>query len=314
VSFLSHRWISRLAFTAGLSFVWAAPAPAQSGAPEARVLQGRVVKHGEPVAGAEVTLHRVTSSASGPVSEQRSAPDGSFRFVLPPVDTAGFTVFFTTAEYRAVRYFGAPLHEGEPPEGYAVQVYDTTSSLPDSVVLARRDAVLIPGNDGGWEVNEIVRVRNVAGRTLVPRDGIRSWELRLPANAREFEAGEGEVAPEQIRLVGDRVVLLSPLVPGEHELFFRYTLPAGTDSAAFPLAGPVDTLNLYVRQPAPRVTVQGLANTRSVTVQGERFIQYGATGLPASSRISLAFDDAGGPPVSPVAAGVGAAVVLLLLG
>jgi hypothetical protein len=313
VSYPSLIWIPRLALFAGLALHSAAPLPAQSTTP--RVLQGRVVKHGEPVGGAEVTLHRVTRSASGPMARRTSGSDGGFRFELPPAqDTSGFTVYFTTAEYEGVRYFGAPLHAGDPVGPYQLQVYDTTSSLADSVLTARRDAVFVPGNDGGWEVNEVMRIANLAGRTLVPRDGIRSWELPLPAGATDFEAGEGEVAPDQLRLVGDRVLLLAPLVPGQHEIFLRYRLTAGAEATTLPLSGRTDTLNLYVRQPAPRVTVEGLESTRSVEVQGESFIQYGGTDLPATTRISLSFAASGGVPLNPVYAGVGAAVLLLLLG
>ena len=89
----------------------AAPALAQG------TLQGRVEKDSAGVADVAVMLHRVTRDSAGAVSASRSGPGGAFSFTLPPADTAGFTVFFATAEYQGVRYFGPPLHSGDSRSG-----------------------------------------------------------------------------------------------------------------------------------------------------------------------------------------------------
>ena len=83
----------------------AAPALAQG------TLQGRV-ETGAGVADVAVTpLHRVTRDSAGAVSASRLGLRRLFPSTLPPADTAGFTVFFATAEYQGVRYFGPPLRE-----------------------------------------------------------------------------------------------------------------------------------------------------------------------------------------------------------
>jgi hypothetical protein len=292
------------------------PLAAQSGpgAPATELL-GRVHRGPAPVAGAEVTLHRVSPSASGPVGRAVTDAGGQFRFALPATDTAAFVVFFATVEHQSVRYFGPPVHEREIGAGYAVEVFDTTSTVQPGVVrTARRDLVMIPQTDGGWTVNEIVRVHNAGDRTLVSADGMPTWEIRLPQGAVEFEAGEGDVAPDEVRLMGDRVLLVGALVPGERELFLRYRLPATARGTVLPVQAPVDSMNLFVRQPGPTVTATGMTSTKTLTVEGEQFVQYGAANLPAGTDVRLRWESAGAAPVDPVWAGLAVTVMVLAVG
>lgn len=298
------------------ALAFASPLIAQSG-PGAvgSELTGRVHRANAPVAGAEVTLHRVSSSASGAVGRAVTDAAGRFRFTLPAADTAAFEVFFTTVEHQSVRYFGPPVHDREMAAAYAVEVFDTTSSVAPGVVrTARRDMVMIPQTDGGWTVNEIVRVRNAGDRTLVSADGMPTWETRLPEGAVEFEAGEGDVAPDEVMLMGDRVLLVGALVPGERELFLRYRLPASARGATIPLPASVDSMNVFVRQPGPVVTPTGLANTKTLTVEGERFVQYSSADLPAGADVRLTWESRDAAPVDPVWAGLAVTVLVLAAG
>jgi hypothetical protein len=265
------------------------------------------------MAGVPVTLHRVTSTASGPVATRTSGADGSFRFTLPPADT-GFAVFFTTADYLSVRYFGPPVHRDETTTGYQVEVHDTTSSLPGALKTVRRDLVLLPQTDGGWEVDEVVRVLNTSDRTLVPRPGQGAWDFHLPEGAVDFETGEGDITPDQLRVVGDRVFLVSSLVPGDRDIYVRYRLPAGRSSSAIPLQDGADTVNVFVQQPSPDVTVAPLVARPPVTVQGEKFLQFSGTSVAPGTKLALHWSAPAHLPFSPVVAGIGAAVLLLAVG
>jgi hypothetical protein len=312
---LPYRFALGLALCAGLAtvrdLVAAPPAAAQE--PGSRVLVGHVLKAGAPMAGVPVTLHRVTSSASGPLATQTSGPDGGFRFTLPPADT-GFAVFFTTADYLSVRYFGPPVHQDEATSGYEVAVHDTTSSLPGALKTVRRDLVLLPQTDGGWEVDEIVRVRNASDRTLVPRAGQGTWDFQLPEGATDFQTGEGDVTPDQLRLVGDRVFLVTSLVPGDRDVYVRYRLPAGHSSSAITLRDGADTVNVFVQQPSPEVTAAPLVARPPVTVEGEKFLQFSGTSVAPGTRVAIRWKAPAHLPFSPVVAGIGAAVLILAVG
>lgn len=304
------RGAAAVATAVALSF----PSSASAQSPATRSLAGTVVQGDSAVGGVPVTLHRVRSSDSGPVGSSVTAPDGSFSFSLPPADTSGFEVFFVTAEHLAVRYFGPPIHGGSAPATYQVAVFDTASAIPGAIRVVRRDIVLIPETQGGWEANEIIRLNNSADRTLVSPDGMPVWETRLPAGVTDFEAGEGDLSASEIALMDDRVMLVSSLLPGDTVILLRYRVPLELEAAAIPIGSPTDTFNVFVGQPSPAVQVEGLQTTNVVEVQGQRFVQYGTTGIPEGGEVSFRWDAPASPPLPPHLAGTVAAILVLLAG
>ncbi len=293
-----------------------AAAAASPAASQQRLL-GRVLLGGAPVPGVPVTLHRVTADSSGPVGSGSTAPDGSFVLALPPADTSrGFSVFFATAEFRGVRYFGPPLHPGDAGTGYAVEVFDTASASrsPGAVRVARRDVIVLPEEDGSAEVNEIVRIRNSAKQALVLGSGASTWEFRIPRGVVAFEVGDGQIAPDAVVRRDDRVLVTATIPPGEQELFVRYRLARGTTRTELPVTAATDSMSLFVRQPAPETVVRGLAAPVAVQAEGDSFLRYNGAGLGPRSAVVMEWDNPGVPPVDPRFAAVGAAGLVLAAG
>lgn len=296
-----------------------------SALPAQGVLAGRVVRGGPDgpgVAGAPVELHRVARDSSGQVGSAVTGADGSFRFELPPAAEGGFTVFFAAATVDGVRYFGPALHPGDEAGPYRVEAFDTTSA-PAAVAalrVARRDVILVPGLRGGWEVAEVVRVENPTGRTVVGPGGEPVFGIGVPEEATDFQAEEpmlrgveGAEAPRDLVLMGERVLATVPLTPGGRDFFFRYRLPPRTGALRLPLGSAVDTLSVYVREPAPGVRVEGLGPAGPFEAEGDRFLRFTGTALPADHRVTVRWRGPGGSPVDPRLA-AGAAAVLVLLG
>lgn len=307
------RLLALLALVAGTAFA-TSPAAAQG------TLEGRVVRGGAGVPGAAVELHRVGTDTSGMIATGRADAAGTFRFAIPPADTAGFTVFFATAMVDGVRYFGPALHPGEPGTRYEVAVYDTTSARPalDALRVSRRDVIVIAGQRGGWEVAEVVRVENPTGRTVVGPEGRPVFGMAVPEGAIDFqteEPGVSEAAdrekPQDLVLMGGEVRATVPLTPGGRDFFFRYRLPARTGTLALPLSRRTDTLAVYVRQPAPGVEVEGLPPGEPFEAEGEQFLRYTGTALAPGRTVSIRSPSHGGAPVDPrLAGGVAAGLVL----
>ncbi|MBW3627814.1 MAG: hypothetical protein KY464_00830 [Gemmatimonadetes bacterium] len=297
------RWLALLCALVG------SPAYSQSGS----TLVGRVVKENTPVPQVEVSLHQVTAQRSGMIARAPSAADGSFSFVLPPSDSAGFNVFFVTVEHQGVRYFGAPVHRGEVPAGYSVAVFDTTSSLPGAVRIARRGVILFPETDGSWSANELIRVVNTARKTLVPAGGAPVWEFPLPEGATEFEVTEGDAANPELQVMGQRALFVGSLTPGPREIFVRYRLPADQPAIELNTLGVTDTFDVFIPEGAAQVTVSGLPDTKVTAVENQRFVQYSGTNLPTNHLIRVAWGGSG-PPVDPVVAGLVVAVAILAVG
>lgn len=295
----------------GFLVLFATGAAAQEGD---QTLLGHVVKGGEPVANVPVTLHRVSSEGAGEVASDVSGADGGFSFPLEVVDEATFTVFFVAADHLSVRYLGDPVHGGERTTGYTVAVYDTASVIPEPVRITRRDMVLIPESGGSWEVNEVVRIFNPSSMALVAEAGMPIWEFGIPAGAAEFQAGEGDIFPNEVSRMDDRVLLLTPVVPGERDLFIRYRLPTSPGNATIPLNQATDSLNLFVRQPSHLTGVEGMASTRLIEAQGEEFLLYSGDAFRPGEEIALRWSGASPIPIDPVHAAIGVTVLLLMAG
>lgn len=275
-------------------------------------ISGRVVLGGEPVAGVEVTLHHVTRGGAGPAGTTTSGADGRFRIARPAPDSGSFNVVFATAEFRGVRYFGPPIHGDSAIAGYTVEVFDTTSvSGASPVRIKRRDVILLPEEQGGWEVNEIVQIENPGTLTLLSR-GRTTAELRIPAAAGEFEVGQGELTPDDVVRKDDRVLVVGPLTPGTRDLLIRYRIPADAGSIAYPAATPTESFQVIVREPAPELQVARAMGPTGVEVEGELFLRYVAT--DPSQDLEIRWDGAGGPPMDPIHAAAGLTGLILLGG
>jgi 5-hydroxyisourate hydrolase-like protein (transthyretin family) len=278
------------------------------------LLEGRVERGDQPVPGSRVTLHRVTSESSGEVASVESDADGRFRFPLETVPGTAFTVYFATAEYLSVRYFGRPIHSGEVPASYTVEVYDTASALTEPIRITRRDMVLLPELNGSWDVNEIIRIHNPTNAALVAGPGMPTWSLNVIEGASDFEAGESDILPHEVNWMGDRVLLLTPVTPGSRDLLIRYRLPAGPREGALPISAPTDTFNIYVQQPSHLSGITGMSTTRMIDIEGESFLQYGGVDFTPGSSVRLSWGRGSAPPVDPVIAAVVVTVGLLLVG
>lgn len=283
-------------------------------------LEGRVVRNASGVAGVPVTLHRVTNGASGPVGETTTGAGGAFSFPLPEApprrDSTDFVVFFATAETDGVRYFGPPLHTTDARGSYRIAVYDTTSAAAavDSVRVARRDVALMPSEGGGWEVGEIVRFHNASGRTVVTAGGKPVVGFSLPDSVAAFEVGDGEVTSQEVARVGNRVLLNSPFPPGVREVFVRYRIPDRSSEFRVTPDRATDTLHVFVRQPSPAITADGLAGPRPFRAESDEFVQYSAFGLRPGAEVGIEWRVPLSSPVDPRIAAMLAAALVLAVG
>jgi hypothetical protein len=278
----------------------------------AQEIEGRVQLGGASRAGVPVTLHRVTTDSSGAIAAAVSDAAGRFRLALPSSAPDAFTVFFATAEFHGVRYFGPPVHPGDTLSAYVVEVHDTTSvpAPAEAVQLARRDVVLISEAQGGWEVNEILRLRNPGSRTLLPRDGVSVWEMTLPPEVVAFEVAEGELGPSAVSRFGSRVLLTSPLVPGTQELLLRYRVPFARGGLHLAVEQPTEEMNVLIREPAPRLAVAGLREASALEAEGERFLRFTGQKLRAGEGATVRAAGGSAPLDPRLAAGVAAGSVL----
>src|SRR5690606_2477781 len=159
-----------------------------------------------------------------------------------------------------------------------------------------------------------ILLRNTADRTLVSDRALPTWELRLPRGVTDFQAGEEDLVETDVSLMGDRVLLLASIIPGDRELFLRYRVPISLEQMRLTIDTPTDSFSVFVQQPSPSIEVSGLSTTKVLEVQGERFVQYGSGPLAEGEAVMLAWDAPMKAPIAPELAGAFAALAVLLAG
>src|ERR687886_1973844 len=98
-------------------------------------------------------------------------------------------------------YFSAPLRAPRVPGTDAeLTVYDTTSGPLPLHVRGRHIVVSSPRASGAREVVEVYELANDSSLTLVSPDDARpTWSTVIPAAARDFEVGQGDVSRSAVR-------------------------------------------------------------------------------------------------------------------
>jgi hypothetical protein len=261
--------------------------------PDERSVSGRVLRpdaSGElrPVRGVWVVLHRVGSDTAAPLDSVRSRADGVFRFRYRASGDPD-ALYFVSAFHAGIAYFGPPLRgrdvAGEDAE---VVVYDTTSSAIPLHVRGRHLIVGAPRPDRTRDIVEVFEIANDSSVTrLTSEGGAPTWSTVIPRGVSEFQVGQGDFAPETIRLEGERVVVTAPFAPGLKQLSFAYRLPQSSFPASYPLSGNTTVLEVLLEEPAATASAPGLEAVEPVNVEGRAFRRFLAQNVPSGGVVRV---------------------------
>ncbi|NUS97625.1 MAG: hypothetical protein HOQ11_09470, partial [Gemmatimonadaceae bacterium] len=295
---------------------------ASAAAQGTRLVEGRVLKpRGNlpdpfPVAGIMVTLHRVASSGGRPIDSTRTDAGGHYRFRYPaPTDSTA--IHFVSAGYAGITYFSAPLRDPVVRGNDAdMTVFDTTSR--PMTITQRGRHVVVSALDSARRraVIEVFELSNDSSVTRVaPPDGT-TWEGGIPAHARDFRVGEGDISADAVRTETGRVLVEAPIAPGLKQLSFSYELPAGDFPLSIPAEHRTDVFEVLIEDQAGVATGAGFGEVDPVNVDGRRFRRFIARDVPPTAVVRVAID---APPLLPrryyimvVALALGAGMLLVL--
>ena len=159
----------------------------------------RIVGHDTvAVAGAHVTLHRVTAKDPGPVDSAVSDARGRFTFRLAP-DSG--VVYLVSAKWSGIEYFAAPfvVHTESPYPAATVVVSDTSSTI--AIKLIARHLIVSPAApDGTREVVDLFVLDNPGPETRVAAIALSpTWQARLPRFAANAHAGNSDFAADAVQ-------------------------------------------------------------------------------------------------------------------
>jgi hypothetical protein len=272
-----------------------------------------------PPTGLKVVLHLVDDQDR--IERRETTTDAEGRFSFQDLSTAPALRYLPVVEYHGALYFTKPLSLAEQPRQAAeIVVYEATTS--DQWLALERANILVQGfGQGRLDLMEMGAVANVGDRTYVgaPSSGSSqptSLRFSLPSGAAnvtpQLGLGQGELLP-----TADGFAVVSPVVPGRHQVAFSYSLSYGGDQLDLSrqLVYPTASFNLYlpdvgIRPESPLLKLQGPAE-----LGGQRYLLYSATNLPRGTPLGLVLAGlpASGPTpaqqLGPIALGLGLAAL-----
>jgi hypothetical protein len=223
----------------------------------------RIVGHDTvAVAGAHVTLHRVTVDAPGPVDSIVTDARGRFTFRVAP-DSG--VVYLVSSKWSGIDYFATPfvVHVEPPAPSVTVVVNDTSSTIAVKLI-ARHLIVSPPGPNGMRDVVDLFVLDNPGPETRVATAATEAtWRGRLPHGALNVHAGNSDFSVDAVKVERDEVTLFAAIPPGQRDVEVDYQIPANAKKFELPVDQSVEISNIVSADKG--LQVRG-AFTRSDTI------------------------------------------------
>ncbi|HEV8401256.1 MAG TPA: hypothetical protein VGQ18_15610 [Gemmatimonadales bacterium] len=261
-------------------------------------MSGRVLLGGRdsvPLRGNLVILHRVTRESAGPIDSVLTDAAGRYRMQLPrpraTADSGAGAAYVVSTLHDSLAYFSLPLNvQGRTAVHVEdLVVYPATKGMPPIQLARRLVTIGLPGTDGTREVLEILELQNSGASTRITDDSlVPTWSGAIPPSAIQFQAGQGDISPEAMKRVGDRVVVLGAIPPGQvKQLSYGYMLPAGVGRLPIPIDQPTQDVNLLIEDTVAAVDAPGVASLGVQQIEQRRFAAYRAGPLAPGDRVTI---------------------------
>ena len=234
-------------------------------------------------------LHRVGTSAQGPIDSVVADADGRFSFRFD-ADTG--VVYLVSARWDGVEYFALPLDTQTSARDLStsVVVSDTSSRQPVSIA-ARHIIVSAPGAGGARDVLDLIVLQNTGGLTRVAADSTHpTFMLPLPAYAANLQLGEGDFSADALDRAGDTLALFAPVPPGQRNLVLDYQIPPNSPQFVIPIGNAVPAANVLLEEASARVE-GGLTRADSQVVDQQRSFTRWTGALQAGQPLVIKLPD-----------------------
>lgn len=264
---------------------------------ESRRVAGRVIRPGGdsivPVADVWVTIHRVGPDHAGPLDSARTDRAGRYAFAYR---TSGSerAVYFVSASYGGIAYFSQPLTASAVTGDAAeIMVFDTTSKTVPVTVRGRH--IIVFADSAGRGKQQVVEVYDLSNDTTVTGigddrgRGHPTWTAVVPAEARDFAVGQGDVPAAAARLADGRVEVYAPFAPGLKQFAFSYTLPEKAFPLSVPMERPTSILEVLVEGQNGAASGAKLKEVNPIHQEGRNFRRFLGQDVAAAAVAKIEF-------------------------
>jgi hypothetical protein len=245
------------------------------------LLSGSVLVSGAPADSGKVILHRVTPEEAGRIDSTTVGDGGAFSFRLPnmPIPGSG-EVFFASVEFDGVVYSGEPISDpAQLDSAHVIQAYPAREAPAEGLVfpVSRREVWIAEG-PMGWEVTDVVEIQNPDSATFVATGEAAVWRYPLPATALAPRVLQTGPVAGPARVDGTTLVAGNPIVPAANYYVVQYDLESL--EMDLPLPGRTGLVQVLLREPAPAVRVEGLAQQPPEEIEfGTSFLRWAGEAL-----------------------------------
>ena len=238
-------------------------------------LTGRVINQTlnriEPDVEVSYILHE-----AGDVTVVRDTTDSKGQFILDvPPDPGAEPPPMLFARYNGIDYPGNPAPAGDIVD---IPVFETTDS--DTAISLSSHHILLDAQAG--TVTYIFIVHNHGDRTyLTGGDDGHGLEIPLPDGVTDILR-----APQGVHLHGSLLVDPRPIIPGNSQTFFTFSIPPSNRIAqriTYPTAG----MDLLVQPPETPVSTTVLQDLGIVNLGNNAFQRFGAEQLAPGTQIDI---------------------------
>ena len=257
-------------------------------------LSGRVLGvHGPdtvPAADQWVVMHQVTLGGGAAVDSVRTDRFGAYFLRAQERDTSALYLASTT--HLGITYFSPPVRviEFTADTAETLFVYDTSSVEPTLSLTERFVVVRSADADGFRSVLELLTIANTGSVTRVAGASNNPvWQAVLPAGATDLDVGDGDVSPDAILRVGDRIDLIAPVPPGEKQLVISYRLPGREPSLRVPVGQPTARLEVLLEDTTAVMTGGPLRRAGDEMMDAMRFARYEAADVAPGAVVIFEF-------------------------
>ncbi len=238
-------------------------------------LTGRVVNQTlnrvEPNIEVSYILHE-----TGDITIVRDTTDSKGQFILDvPSDPGADPPPMLLARYNGIDYPGNPAPAGDIVD---ISVFETTDS--DTAISLSSHHILLDAQAG--TVTYIFIVHNHGDRTyLTGGDHGHGLEIPLPDGVTDFIR-----APQGVHLHDTLLVDPRPIIPGNSQTFFTFSIPPSNRIAqriTYPTAG----MDLFVQPADTPVSTTILQDLGGITLGNQVFQRFGAEQLAPGTQIDI---------------------------
>jgi cbb3-type cytochrome c oxidase subunit III len=244
---------------------------------------------GDPIAGAEVTLHGFDGMQLSVTDTVLTEQDGSF--VFENVEVIHGRVFLATVEYSNATYASSIVTSDVNTTSISLEINAFETTTDHSALVIDRLHIFFDYTDPGVvQVIELYIISNPGRKTVVGEElGAPVVTFLLPEGAANLQFQDGELGSRYIPVPGG-FADTTPVRPtmGEYQVLFGYELPYERQlELVHPINIPVEAVIILQPNDGVRLRSDLLADQGVRDVQGVSYQMYSGGPFPAGSSVTF---------------------------